>query len=112
MLKNNTGENYPVIDRIDKDGVVTSVKSRDLNCKTYQNGKSLERTIKMDVDKLKDFEMVDWGGSQLSGVEITGRQLQIVVNNKTLSEPQIQAINNAIKYAEKNGVKIIITVGR
>ena len=41
--------------KIDEKGIVTSVKSRDLNCKTHQNGKTLENTIKKDIDKLTDY---------------------------------------------------------
>ena len=51
-----TGSNYPVIDMFDQStGEATSVKSRDLNSKTYQNGDKLERRINKDVDKLAAF---------------------------------------------------------
>ena len=36
-MGNNLGHNFPTIDKVEN-GVVTSVKSRDLGAKTYQNG--------------------------------------------------------------------------
>ena len=44
--------------------------------------------------------------------EIVGRQLQVVVPNVTLSEAQINAVNNATKHGIDKGVKLIITVGK
>ena len=111
-MENNVGSNYPVIDKIDENGVVTSIKSRDLNAKSYQNQKTLENTIKKDIDKIFDFKPIDWGDVHLSDVDITGRQLQIIVPNTTLSQVQIDAINNAIQYGRDKNVNIIITVGR
>ncbi len=111
IMNNNVGQNYPVIDKIDENGVVTSVKSRDLNCKTYQNGSNLEKTIKKDIDKVANFDGADWNGVDIEASDITGRQLQIVVPNTTLSDAQIKAINNAIQYGKSKGVKVIITIG-
>ncbi|MFV0394860.1 MAG: hypothetical protein ACK5LC_10770 [Coprobacillaceae bacterium] len=68
--------------------------------------------MKNDIDKLADFELVDWGDSALSGMPINQRDLQIVVPNTTLTDAQPQAINNAIAYGKENGVNVIITVGK
>ena len=111
-LGNNTGDTYPVVDKIDKDGVVTSVKSRDLNCKTYKNGSKLKSRIKKDIDKLVDFKGARHGKTKILAEEIKGKQLQMVVPDKSLSLEQIEAINEAIAYGKKKGIKVIITVGR
>ena len=109
---NNLGHNYPVIDRYNPDtGVATSVKSRNLNAKTYQNSTKLYNQVKLDIDKLKSFEMIDWAGSNYAGFPIEGRNLDMVVPNITLSETQINAINKAIEYANINNVKINFYVG-
>ena len=79
ILENNVGHNYPVIDNIDEWGIVTSVKSRDLSCKTYQDSSKLESIIKKDVDKLADFSGRNWNGIKIKSSDISGRQLQIVV---------------------------------
>ncbi|SCY74894.1 RHS repeat-associated core domain-containing protein [Butyrivibrio sp. INlla14] len=111
-LDNNVGHNYPTIDRIDADGVVTSVKSRDLTSSTYQNGSRLEYQIKKDVDSLNSYSGGTWNGVDISSDVISGKQLQIVVPNVELTEAQIEAINNATAYANEKGIDIIITVGK
>ncbi|MEB3072781.1 T7SS effector LXG polymorphic toxin [Parvimonas sp. C2] len=107
---NNLGSNYPVVDKYD-DGVVTSIKSRNLSDKSYQNGKILEYTIKSDINKLKDFEMVDWAGKEYASLPIKIRNLEIVVPNISLNEHQINAINKMVEYGKINGVNLIIVVG-
>ena len=112
ILENNVGHNYPVIDNIDERGIVTSVKSRDLSCKTYQDSSKLESIIKKDVDKLADFSGRNWNGIKIKSSDISGRQLQIVVPDIELSNSQIESINNAIDYANAKDIKIILTVGK
>ena len=107
-LDNNVGHNYPCIDRIDADGVVTSVKSRDLSSTTYQDPSRLEYQIKKDIDALDAFSGRKWNGFEISSSDITGKQLQIVVPDVELSGEQIQSINNATKYANEKGIDIII----
>ena len=70
-LDNNVGHNYPVIDRMDADGVVTSVKSRDLTSSTYQNASRLEYQIKKDVDALDAFSGKKWNGIESCGHQIS-----------------------------------------
>ena len=107
---NSLGSNYPVVDKYDN-GVVTSIKSRNLSDKSYQNGKILEYTIKRDINILKDFEMVDWAGKEYASLPIKIRNLEVVVPNMSLNEHQINAINKMIKYGKINGVNLIIVVG-
>ena len=89
FMGNNTGDNYPVIDKIDDDGIITSVKSRDLNATSYQTGNTLENTIKRDIDKLNGFTGKEWNGVTIEASDITGKQLQIVVPNVKLNNVQI-----------------------
>ncbi|QLB52797.1 hypothetical protein FFV08_09435 [Streptococcus sanguinis] len=106
------GKNYPVIDRYDPvTETATSVKSRDLNAKTYQNGSKLKSVVKQDINKLKDFELVNWKGIELEGETITKRNLDIVVPNTKLSQSQIDGLNEAIAYGKENGVTVNIYVG-
>ena len=99
---------------LDENGIVSSIKSRDLTASTYQNGSKLESIIKGDVNKLKDFNGLDqpWNGVDIGSEDIAGRQLQIVVPNTTLSQAQIDGINNAIDYGTINGIDVIIIVGK
>ena len=108
-MGNNLGHNFPTIDKVEN-GVVTSVKSRDLGAKTYQNGNKLEKVIVKDINKVSGFIGETFNGKFVNAEEIVGRQLQVVVPNVTLSEAQINAVNNATKHGIDKGVKLIITV--
>ncbi len=110
-MGNNLGHNFPTIDKVEN-GVVTSVKSRDLGAKTYQNGNKLEKVIVKDINKVSGFIGETFNGKFVNAEEIVGRQLQVVVPNVTLSEAQINAVNNATKHGIEKGVKLIITVGK
>ena len=110
-MGNNLGHNFPTIDKVEN-GVVTSVKSRDLGAKTYQNGNKLEKAIVKDINKVSGFIGETFNGKFVNAEEIVGRQLQVVVPNVTLSEAQINAVNNATKHGIDKGVKLIITVGK
>ena len=110
-MGNNLGHNFPTIDKVEN-GVVTSVKSRDLGVKTYQNGNKLEKVIVKDINKVSGFIGETFNGKFVNAEEIVGRQLQVVVPNVTLSEAQINAVNNATKHGIDKGVKLIITVGK
>lgn len=110
-MGNNLGHNFPTIDKVEN-GVVTSVKSRDLGAKTYQNGNKLEKVIVKDINKVSGFIGETFNGKFVNVEEIVGRQLQVVVPNVTLSEAQINAVNNATKHGIDKGVKLIITVGK
>jgi len=104
---NNLGRNFPVIDRMDGNGVITSIKSYDLTMPSKQ-GRNLEYGIRADIRSVANFD----GVGRIDIDIVTGRQLQIVVPNVTLTPSQIQSINNAIEYGQQYGVTIIITIGR
>ena len=107
---NNLGHNFPVIDKFEN-RTITSVKSKDLLVKTYQNGKKLEYTIKSDINKLIKFKTKKWNGHEVLTKDYSYKCLEVVVPNVTLSESQINCINNAIEYAEKNNIIVKIIVG-
>ena len=105
------GRNFPVIDKIDSNGVATGITSKNLIL-SYQSSASLESSIKVDVCKIANFNGDCFKGIRVRPNQITGRQLQIVVPNVTLSPDRIQAINNAVEYARHCGVEIIIMIGK
>ena len=84
-MGNNLGHNFPTIDKVEN-GVVTSVKSRDLGAKTYQNGNKLEKVIVKDINKVSGFIGETFNGKFVNAEEIVGRQLQVVVPNVTLAK--------------------------
>ena len=107
---NNLGHNFPVIDKFEN-RTITSVKSKDLLVKTYQNGKKLEYTIKSDINKLIDFERGSKNNIDVTPEDYSFKCLEVVVPNVTLNESQINCINNAIEYGKLNNIIVKITVG-
>lgn len=110
-LGNNLGHNYPVIDRIE-DGVITSVKSRDLSAVSYQECARLESQLKNDIDNLDSFKGRKWNGITVRSSDINIKQLQIVLPDIEPTSQQVTAISNAIEYAQNKGIEIIITIGK
>ena len=107
---NNLGHNFPVIDRLEN-RVITSIKSRDLLAKSYLTGKRLEYTIKSDIKKLINFKEGYTSQSKVEPKDYSYKCLEVVVPNVTLNESQINCINNAIEYANKNNIILKIIVG-
>ncbi len=107
---NNLGHNFPVIDRLEN-RVITSIKSRDLSAESYLTGKRLEYTIKSDIKKLINFKEGYTSQSKVEPKDYSYKCLEVVVPNVTLNESQINCINNAIEYANKNNIILKIIVG-
>ena len=107
---NNLGHNFPGIDRIEN-RTITSIKSRNLSAKSYLTGKRLEYTIKNDINKLINFEKGRMNGNRVNPEDYSFKCLEVVVPNVTLNESQINCINNAIEYANKNNIILKIIVG-
>lgn len=70
QLGKNLKGNFPVIDKF-LNGVATSIKSIDLNAKSYQNGKVLFSTLKRYIDKVAKFKGQRWNGVVISEEDIT-----------------------------------------
>ena len=71
----------------------------------------MEYTIKSDINKLIKFKTKKWNGHEVLTKDYSYKCLEVVVPNVTLSESQINCINNAIEYAEKNNIIVKIIVG-
>jgi hypothetical protein len=70
--------NTPVIDNFPSN-VALSIKSIDLNAPSYRDPLILSHRINRYVDKLADFESLNWGGVRIAPNEIRGRVLDIIV---------------------------------
>ncbi len=112
---NNLGHNFPTFDNFDEEkGVATSVKSRNTLSPTYQKAGKLESTTKADIDNIIKFDNTKdftWNKKSIYAGDIKERRLELVLPNEQLSKDQINGLNNAIKYGETNGVKVIVIIG-
>jgi contact-dependent growth inhibition (CDI) system restriction endonuclease-like protein len=106
-LGNNTPPGFPTIDKIDAEGIVTSIKSLDLGAKSYQNPATITRVVQGYIDKVADFTGDRWANFEITPSQIKGRALVLAVPpGKTA--PQQEALNALIEYGLSKGVNVHI----
>lgn len=99
------GNNFPVIDKFEK-GIATSIKSLDLNAKSYQNSNRVFNTLKRYIDDLVGFNGATRKPINIS--EIVGRQLDLALPSGSGSAAQWEQIQQAMKYALQNNINMTI----
>lgn len=107
-LGQNLPRNFPTIDRF-ANGIVTSIKSLDLNAATYQNAATLNRTITGYIDSVANFGGRSWAGVNVPGSSITGRALDLAVPGAGNTAQQ-RVINQAVQYGASRGVTVNVVV--
>ena len=102
--------NFPAIDKM-PDGIATSIKSIDLNAKTYQVPNSLSYRLNNYVDEVEGFNGDRWGGDEVKEIDITGRAINIAVPKGSMTEEQRAVFEEARERARKlpRPVDIIVT---
>ena len=105
--------NFPTIDWADMDEAagllknIKSIKSIDLNAKTYQDTSKLYNTLKRYVDKLVDFNGAKYKGINWTVQTGTPRTLEIAIPSSSMTKEQAEIFEKIIEYAQENGVKVI-----
>ncbi len=74
----NLHPNFRAIDRFE-DGIATSIKSIDLNAKSYQNWRTLDRKLAGDLEALANFNGDRYAGVEILPSQIKGRRLELVI---------------------------------
>ena len=101
---------FRTVDFFDE-GIATSTKSIDLGAKTYQDANRLLSTVRKYVDKLRDFRGGARGGFRIRPGDITGRRLDLVIPQGSLTQSQRLALEAAEQYAQGQGISLeILTV--
>jgi hypothetical protein len=103
--------NFPGIDRI-PDGAATSIKSIDLNAKTYQKEASLTYRLNQDIADVQDFEGANWGGKEVKKNDITGRTLELIVPKGSMTDAQREVIDRVRARAMKDPYKPVDIITR
>lgn len=106
MYGGNLPFDFPVIDIYDdatKTG--TSIKSINLNAKTYQDGVVLRKKLEAYVDKLRDSELISYKGKSYS---LLSKKLILVIPKESINKDNKAVIEQIISYAESNGIQITI----
>ena len=99
-------DNFPVIDKYDKiTKTATSIKSIDLNAKSYASPRAITRKLKEYTDALYNFTR--YKNKNHNVQEILQKKLEIAIPSNS-SEAALQAVDDAIKYANDKGIEVII----
>ena len=108
-LGNNLGRTFKTFDNF-KDGVATSVKSVYLEGKTYQTGTGLYYKLNKDLKAINNFNYDLIKGIELRSGNINSRVLQIVINNQTLNNTQIENLKKISENANKMNIKVEVII--
>ncbi|HBG65490.1 MAG TPA: hypothetical protein DDW78_03355 [Treponema sp.] len=107
--------NFPVIDYFSKKTgsniaeFIGSIKSMDLNAKTYQNPRNIYNKINSYVNKLVEFGGTTHGGDIVNVNSTTLKILDLAIPPNA-SPAQLKAIHDASAEAATKGVNIIIHI--
>ena len=100
--------NFPTIDKFDKiKNSITSIKSMDLTCKTYQNASAITQTLNGYASKVANFTYGELGELKFTANSATQRFLELAIPKGATPE-QLQAIQDSINYAKTIGVQLIV----
>jgi filamentous hemagglutinin len=102
----NLPSNFPVIDRF-ADGVATSIKSVDLNSRTYRDVSALKNKVIGDVNALARFQRAERLGVVVDASMIRARRLEVIIPQGA-SNAQIATLNQATTYAKSKGVTLVV----
>ena len=111
IMGNNLGRTFKTFDNFDENtGIATSVKSINLDAKTYQNGSGLSSKIKSDIGATLDFDRYRLDGKSLNSSNINKRIINIVIEDKPLNQSQIENFKKAVDYGRLNNVEVKVTI--
>jgi hypothetical protein len=91
------------------DGIVTSIKSIDLNAAAYQNPASLTYRLNQYIDDVAEYRGGRYANQTVPYSKITDRTLSLAIPKDSMSEEQRIVIEAARTRAKDLGVKLIIT---
>ena len=106
------GDNYPVIDFYNRDTkTATSIKSLDLNAKSYKSGNAVFNRVKGYIDDLVKFEgkMTPQHPVPVGGIE--NRVLELAIPDGA-TQNQLDQLRRLIDYAQQNNVQLNIVLAK
>ncbi len=107
QLGHNVPSSCPTIDIWDADtGTATSIKSLNLEAKTYQSGTALSRTLNGYVDKAAGFNGARWGGLNIEASMIQARGLIVAIPDAPISTAQWDTMAEAYQYGIQQSVSV------
>jgi len=108
QLGENLPPNFPVIDGW-MGGVVTSIKSIDLNAITYQDAAGLTYRLNQYIDQLALYEGGELGVWKVDPSAISGRVLRVAIPKGSVTSAQQGAIEAAQTRAQAFDIELIFS---
>lgn len=110
VLRGNLLKNFPTIDRF-RNGSAISIKSLDLNAKSYAKASDIKSTLKNYINQLADFNgaVHKYKGQiqSIAGEQIKSKHLWLIIPQSSTSI-QRNVLKNQIAYAKSKGIKITL----
>ena len=106
--------NFPVIDYAKKGSkniaeCIGSIKSMDLNAKTYQNARNVYNKINSYVNKIANFKSTEYAEKLINVDSVTVRILDLAIPSNA-DPAQLKAIQEATVEAAKKGINIVVHI--
>ncbi len=106
------GTNFPVIDMYDDaTKTITSMKSLDLNAKSYKSGNAVYNRVKGYIDDLSNFKGRRYGERSVPENGIESRVLKLAIPEGA-TQSQLDQLMRLIDYAQQNNVQLNIVLAK
>ena len=106
------GNNFPVIDKFDIDSrTITSIKSLDLNAKSYQSGNAVYNRVKGYIDKLAGFKEGKWGDKVIESGDFDNRVLELAIP-EGVTNSQLEQLKRLKEYAQEQNIQLTIVLAK
>jgi hypothetical protein len=102
----NLPYDFPVIDIYDKSSKIgTSIKSINLNSKSYQDKANLSRLLKQYVDDINSHRAINYKNEEYY---LAGKELIFVIPKDSINDMNSTVLEQVKSYAKDNGVGITV----
>jgi len=106
------GTNFPVIDKFDKTSrTITSIKSLDLNAKSYQSGNAVFNRVKGYIDKLAGFQRGELQEIIIESGDFDNRVLELAIPEGATSS-QLEQLKKLKEYAQEQSIQLTIVLAK
>jgi len=104
--------NFPVIDKFNKDSrTITSIKSLDLNAKSYQSGNAVFNRVKGYIDKLAGFQRGELQEIIIESGDFDNRVLELAIPEGATSS-QLEQLKKLKEYAQEQSIQLTIVLAK
>jgi len=107
----NLPDSFPVIAKYEA-GRAVMIKSMDITAASYQNGSTVEKTLKGYLKELREYQGQDkpWGrdGIVIRKEDIKKKELLLVIPENKADDAIEAALDDVVRYADSIGVCMVI----